>query len=159
MNGTLECLAQEHPHPYQASPGGFSRHLQSTLFPPWIIGRNFMTAWEARIVGAEWAQGWCWWCAATRPPETPAERYAAVPLMETAHPTGTHNGPRGGPKAPMGTQRPRSGCVRPQKPIRDGGATYPGSSGSPSPPRLVLHAAKVLPATEIRGWERDAATV
>ena len=61
-------------------PGGFSRHLQDALFPPWIVGRGSMTAWEARIVGEEWAREWGRWCAATRAPETPAQRYAAIPL-------------------------------------------------------------------------------
>ena len=56
VNGTLECPLQESPHPYQDLPGGFSRHLQDALFPPWIIGRGSMTAWEARIVGEEWAR-------------------------------------------------------------------------------------------------------
>ena len=55
MNGTLECPQQEDPHPYQGLPGGVLKHLQDALFPLWIIGRRSMTAWEARIVGAEWA--------------------------------------------------------------------------------------------------------
>ena len=80
VNGTLECPPQEGPRPYQDLPGGFSRHLQDALFPPWIIGRGSMTAWEARIVGEEWAREWSRWCAARRAPETPAQRYAAIPL-------------------------------------------------------------------------------
>ena len=40
-----------------------------------------MTAWEARIVGEEWAREWSRWCAATRTPETPAQRYAAILLQ------------------------------------------------------------------------------
>ena len=80
MNGTLECLPQEDPHPYRDLPGGFSRHLQDALFPPWIIRRSSMTALKARVVGEEWAREWGWWCAATRAPETPAQRYAAIPL-------------------------------------------------------------------------------
>ena len=60
VNGTLECPPQEGPHPYQDLPGGFSRHLQDALFPPWIIGRGSMTAWEERIVGEEWARKWGW---------------------------------------------------------------------------------------------------
>ena len=80
MNGTQECPPQEDPNPYRDLPGGFSRHLQDALFPPWIIGRRSMTAWEARIVGEEWAREWGLWCAATRNPETPAQRYAAIPL-------------------------------------------------------------------------------
>ena len=39
-----------------------------------------MTAWEARIVGAEWAREWGRWCAATRTPEAPAQQYAAIAL-------------------------------------------------------------------------------
>ena len=73
MNATLECPPLEDPHPYRDLPGGFSKHLQDTLFPPWIIGRGSMTAWEARIVGKEWALEWGQWCAATRAPETPAQ--------------------------------------------------------------------------------------
>ena len=40
VNGTLECPPQEGPHPYPDLPGGFSKHLQDALFPPWIIGRG-----------------------------------------------------------------------------------------------------------------------
>ena len=80
VNGTLECPPQEDPHPYRDLPGGFSRHPQDALFPPWIIGRGSMTACKARIVSEEWAREWGRWCAATRAPETPAQRYAAIPL-------------------------------------------------------------------------------
>ena len=80
VNGTLECPPQEDPQPYRDLPGGFSKHLQDALFPQWIIGRGSMTAWEARIVGEEWARQWGRWCAATRAPESPAQRYAAIPL-------------------------------------------------------------------------------
>ena len=79
-NGTLECPPQEGPHPYWDPPGGFSRHLQDALFPAWIIGRGSMTAWETHTAGEEWAREWGRWCAATRAPETPAQRYAAIPL-------------------------------------------------------------------------------
>ena len=80
VNGTLECPPQQGPQPYEDLPGGILKHLQDALFPPWIIGRGSMTAWEARIVGEEWAREWSRWCAATRAPETPAQRYAAIPL-------------------------------------------------------------------------------
>ena len=80
VNGTLECPPQEDPQPYQDLPGSFSKHLQDALFPQWIIGRGSMTPWEARIVGEECARFWGWWCAATRAPETPAQRYAAISL-------------------------------------------------------------------------------
>ena len=56
VNGTLECPPQEDPQPYRDLPGGFSKHLQDALFPQWIIGRGSMTAWEARILGEEWAR-------------------------------------------------------------------------------------------------------
>ena len=49
----LECPPQEGPHPYRDLPGGFSRHLQDALFPPWIIGRSCMAAWQACEVGEE----------------------------------------------------------------------------------------------------------
>ena len=58
VNGTLEYPPQENPHLYRDLPGGFSRHLQDPLFPPWIIGHGSMTAWEGRIVGEEWAREW-----------------------------------------------------------------------------------------------------
>ena len=80
VNGTLECPPQEDPHPYWDLLGGFSKHLQDAIFPRWIIERGSMTAWGARIVGEEWAREWGRWCAATRAPETPAQRYAAIPL-------------------------------------------------------------------------------
>ena len=80
VNGTLECPPQEDPYPYGDLPGGFLKHLQDALFPPWIIGRGSMTAWEACIVGAEWAREWGRWCAATRTQGTPAQQFAAIPL-------------------------------------------------------------------------------
>ena len=58
VNGTLECPPQEGPRPSREPPGGFSRHLQDAPFPPWIIARRSMTAWEARIGGDEWAREW-----------------------------------------------------------------------------------------------------
>ena len=73
VNGTLDCPTQEDPRPYRDLPGGFSKHRQGALFPPWVIGRNSMTAREAHIVGAEWAHEWSWWCATTR---TPGEQHS-----------------------------------------------------------------------------------
>ena len=78
VKGTLECPPQEGPQPYQDVPGGFPKHLQDALFPLCIIGRGSMTAWEARIVGEDWAREWSRWCAARRAQETPAQRYAAL---------------------------------------------------------------------------------
>ena len=54
VNGSLDFLAQEDSHPYRNLPWGFYKHLRGALLPPWIIGRNSMTAWEARVVGVEW---------------------------------------------------------------------------------------------------------
>ena len=51
-----------------------------TSFPPWIIGRNSMIAWEAHIVGAEWARKWTRWCATTRAPGTSTPQFTASPL-------------------------------------------------------------------------------
>ena len=93
VNGTPECPPQEDRHPYRDLLGGLSKHLQDVLFPPWIIGRGSMTAWEACMVGEEWAREWGWWCAAGCAPETPAQRYAAIPPQGW----GPHNEPR--PKA------------------------------------------------------------
>ena len=90
VNGTVECPPQEDPHPYLDLPGGFSKHLEDALFPRWIIGRGSLTAWEAPIVGEELVREWGRWCAATRAPETPAQRYAAVPLERL----GPHTRPR-----------------------------------------------------------------
>ena len=53
VNSTLDWPPREVPHSYRDLPGGFSKHHRRTLFPPWIIGRNCMTASEAHIVGAE----------------------------------------------------------------------------------------------------------
>ena len=80
VNGTLECPPQEDPYPYRDLQAGISKHLQDAFFSPWIIRRGSMTAREPRIVGEEWAREWGRWCAATRAPETPAQRYAAIPL-------------------------------------------------------------------------------
>ena len=139
VNGTLECPLQEGPHPYQDLPGGFSRHLQDARFPPWIIGRGSMTAWEARIVGEEWAREWGRWCAATRAPETPAQRYAAIPLRGWGPDTRPRpTMVRGAGPDHRGTRRRGNGCRRPRGRKRDGLGTYPHSSGRPSRPGLSL---------------------
>ena len=160
VNGTLECTPQEDPHPYRDLPGGFSKHLEDALFPGWIMGRGSMTAWEARIVNQEWARESGRWCAATRGPETPAQRYAAIPLEGS----GPHTRPlptmiRGAgpdhwwdavaeewPQAAPEPQVGRSGDV--SSLIR-----------APIPPRIVLHTANVLRATEVHTWGRNAVTI
>ena len=160
VNGTLECPPQEGPHPYQDLPGGFSKHLQDTLFPPWIIGRGSMTAWEARIVDEEWARKWSRWCAATRAPETPAQRYAAIPLEGW--------GPDTRPRPTMirgaGPDHPWDAATG--KWLQAAPGPHTGLTGDVSslvrtlvPPRIILHAANVLRATKIRKWVHATATV
>ena len=99
VSGVLECPPQEDPHPYRDLPGGFSKHLQGALFPPWMIGHNSMTVWEAHIVGAEWARELSRFCATTRALQTPVPQYAAVPLERWggAHPAAAQNDSQGGP--------------------------------------------------------------
>ena len=156
VNGTLECPPQEGPHPYQDLLGGFSKHLQDALFPPWIIGRGSMTAWEAPIVDEEWAREWSRWCAATRAPETRAQRYAAIPLEGWGPDT-----------------RPRPTVIRGAGPDHTWDAAtgewlqaapgpqtrWTGDVSSlvrtPVPLRIVIHAANVLRATEIRKRGHD----
>ena len=160
VNGTLERLPQEDPHPYRDLPGGFSEHLQDALFPRWIIGRGSMTAWEARMVGEERASEWGRCCAATHAPETPAQRYAAI-LLEG---WGLHTQPRptmicgAGPDHPWDTSAKEwlQAAPEPQ-------AGWSGDVSSliraPVPPRIVHHTANVLRAREVHTWGRDAATI
>ena len=82
VHNIFECPSQEDPYPYQDLPGDFSKHVRSALFAPCLIGRNPMTAWEARIVEAERVRTWSQRCAATFPPETPTAQYAACTLEE-----------------------------------------------------------------------------
>ena len=148
------------PPPNGDLPGGFSKHLQDALFPPWIIGGGSMTAWEARIVGEEWAREWGRWCAATRAPGTPAQQYAAVPLEGW----GPHIRPlptmiRGArPDHPWDAAA--EGWLR-AAPGPDAGWSWDVSSliRAPLPPRLLLQATNVLQATEIHTWRCDVATV
>ena len=160
VNGILECPPQEDPHPYRDLPGGFSKHLEDALFPPWIIRRGSMTAWEARIVGEEWAREWGRWCAATRAPETPAQRYAAVPLEGW----GPDTRPRPTVIRGAGPDHPWDAATGEWLQAAPGPQTgWTGDVSSlvrtPVPPRIVLHAANVLRATEIRKWGPNTATV
>ena len=98
VNGTLECPLQEGPDPYQDLPGGFSKHLQDALFPPWIIGRGSMTAWEARIVGEGVGAGVG---PVVRRHARPGDPRATIrrhpaPGVGAGHPAETHHGRRGG---------------------------------------------------------------
>ena len=160
MNGTLECPRQEDPYPYRDLRRGFSKHLQEAFFPPWIIGRGSMTAWEARIVGTDWAREWGRWCAATCALESPRQQYAAV-LLEG-------RGPQTRPRPTMirgaGPDHPWDAAAKGW--LQAAPEQHVGSSGdvsslirAPFPPRLVLHATNVLRATEIQARGRDAATI
>ena len=135
VNGTLECPAQEVPHLHLDLPRGFSGHLRGAFVPPCFIGLNSMTAWEASIFGADWAEEWSWWCATTRSTEAPAERYAAIPREGWGDTTSrSRRRSRGHARSVRGTQKPRRGCVLPRSAIQDGEATYPRSYGRPCPP-------------------------
>ena len=160
VNGTIECPPQEDPHPYRDLPGGFSRHLQDALFPPWIIRRGSMTAWEARVVVVEWASQWGQWCAATRAPETPAQRYAAIPLERW----GPHTRPRPTMIRGAGPDHPWDAATKDWLQAAPGPQTgWTGDVSSliraPVSPRIVLHAANVLRATEIHQWGHGTANV
>ena len=160
VNGTLDCPPQEGPHRYQDLPGGFSKHLQDALFPRWIIGLGPMTAWEPCIVGEEWAREWSRWCAATRAPETPAQRYAAIPLEGW----GPDTRPRPTVIRGAGPDHPWDAATGEWLQAALGLQTgWTGDVSSlvraPVPPRIVLHASNVLGATEIRKWGHTAATV
>ena len=160
VNGTLECPPQENPHPYRDQPGGFSRHLQDALFPPWIIGRGSMTAWEARILGDDLAREWGWWCAATRASEAPLRQYAAIPLEGW----GPHSRPRptmirgAGPDHPWDAAAEEWLQAAPEPHVGWGGDVF-SLIRAPLPPRVSLHTASMLQATEIHTWGRDAATL
>ena len=90
VNGTLECSPQEGPHPYQDLPGGVSRHVQDALFPPWVIGRGSMTAWEGARVGPVVRRH-----ARPGDPCGTIHRHPAQG-MGARHPAETHRDPRGG---------------------------------------------------------------
>ena len=153
VNGTLECLPQEDPHSYRDLQGGFSKHVQDALFPQWIIRRGSVTAWEARIVGEEWARKWGRWCAATRAPGTPAQQYAAIPLKGW----GPHTRLRPAMIRGAGPDHPWDAAAKEW--LQAAPEPQAGWSGdvsslirAPIPPRIVLHTANVLRATEIHTW-------
>ena len=145
VNGTLACPPQEDPHPLRDLPEGFSKHVQDALFPQWIIGRGSMIAWEARIVGEEWARESGRWRAATRAPEAPAQRYAAVPLEGW----GPHSRPRPSMIRGAGPDYPWDAAAEEWLQAAPGpqvGWSVNVSSliRAPLPPRMVLHTASVL---------------
>ena len=158
--GTLECPPQEGPHPYRDLLEGFSKHVQDASFPLWIIRRGSMTAWEASIVGEDLVREWGRLCAATRAPETPVQRYAAIPLEGW----GPDTRPRPGVMRGAGPDHLWDAATEEWLQAAPGpqtGWTWDVSSlvRTPVPPRIVLHAANVLRATEIRKWGHDTATV
>ena len=111
-------------------------------------------------MGEEWAREWSRWCAATRAPETPAQRYAAIPLKGR----GPDTRPRPTAIRGAGPDRPWDAATGEWLQAAPGPQTgWTGDVSSlvrtPVPPRIVLHAANVLRATEIRTWGHAAATV
>ena len=111
-------------------------------------------------MGEEWGREWGRWCAATRAPETPAQRYAAVPLKGW----GPDTRPRRTVICGAGPDHPWDAATGEWLQAAPGPQTgWTGDVSSlvrtPVPPRIVLHAANVLRATEIRTWGHATATV
>ena len=109
-----------------------------------------MTAWEARIVGEEWAREWGRWWAATRAPETPAQRYAAIPLEGWV----PHTRLRPTMIRGAGPYRPWDEAAKEWLQAAPGPqAGWNGDVFSliraPIPPRILPHTANVLRATGI----------
>ena len=160
VNGTLECPPQEDPHPYRDLAGVFSKHLQAALFPPWIIRRSSMTAWQTHIVGAEWAREWSRWCPTARASWTPAPQYAAVPLEGW----GPHTWPRptiicvAGPDHPWDVAAAEWLQAAPG-PTQGGAGMCPRSSVRPSPPASSSTPPTCSKPTEIHTWGCKAATI
>ena len=155
MNGTLECLPQDDAQPYRDLPGGFSKHLQDALFGPWIIRRGSMTAWEAGIVGEKWAREW-----GRHAPETPAQRCAAVPLGAW----GPHTRPRPTMIRRAGPDQPWDAAMREWLQAAPGPQTGWNRDvfslvRAPVCPRIVLHTANLLRATEIHTWGHRVVTI
>ena len=112
------------------------------------------------FVGEEWAGEWSRWCAATRAPETPAQRHAAIPLEGW----GPHTRPRptmirrAGPDHPWDTAA--KGWLQAASEPQAGWNGHVSSLiRAPVPPCIVLHTTNVLRATDIHPWGRDAATI
>ena len=118
--------AAREPHPYRDLPGGLSKHLQDSLFPPWIIGRGSMTALEAHIVGAGWARESDRWCATGRAGGPRAAVHGRPGRgMGAAHAATVHHDSQGGPRSPAG--RGAEGLLRAAP------GPHPGWSGDVSP--------------------------
>ena len=111
-------------------------------------------------MGEEWAHEWGRWCAAMRAPETPAQRYAAIPLEGL----GLHTRPRPTMISATGPDHPWDAAAKEWlQPAPEPQARWIGDMSSliraPIPPRIVLHTASVLRATEIHTWGGDAARI
>ena len=111
-------------------------------------------------MGEERAREWSRWCAATRAPETPAQRYTAIPLEGL----GPDTWPR--PTVIRGAAPDHPWDAAMGEWLQGTPGPQPGWTGdvsslvrTPVPPRIVLHAANVLQATEIRKWGHAAGTV
>ena len=111
-------------------------------------------------MGEEWAREWGHRCAASHAPEAPAQQYAAIPLKGW--------GPNTRPKPTVirgaGPDHPWDAATGEWLLAAPGPQTgWTGDVSSlvrtPVPPRIILHAANVLRATEIRTCGHAAATV
>ena len=111
-------------------------------------------------MGEELAREWGRWCAATRAPETPAQQYAAIPLKGWGPDT------RSRPSVIRGAGPDHLWDAATGEWLQAAPGPQTGWTGdvsslvrTPVPPRIVLHAANVLRATEICTWGNAAATV
>ena len=111
-------------------------------------------------MGEEWAREWSRWCATTRALETPAQRYAAIPLEGW----GPDTRPR--PTVIRGAGRDHPWDAKTGEWLQAAPGPQTGWTGdvsslvrTPVSPRIILHAANVLQATEICTWGHAAATV
>ena len=101
-------------------------------------------------MGEEWAREWGRWCAVTRAQETPAQRYAAIRLKGWGPDTRRRPTVIRG----AGPDHPWDAATGEWLRVAPGQQTeWTGDVSSlvwtPVPPRIVLHAANVLRATEI----------
>ena len=111
-------------------------------------------------MGEKWVHEWSWWCAATRAPEIPARRYASI-LLEG---WGPDTRPRPTVIGGAGPDHPWDAATGEWLHAAPGPPTgWTGDVSSlvrtPVPLRIILHAANVLRATEIRKWGHATATV
>ena len=111
-------------------------------------------------MGEEWAREWGRWCAATRALETPAQRLAAIPLEGW----GPDTRPRPTVIRGAGLDHPSDAATEEWLQAAAGPQTgWTGDWSSlvrtPVSPRILLHAANILRATEIRKWGHDTGTV